>query len=80
VYLGDVNGPRGGADKRCRIVVHLPPGGRAVVSGTATDPYAAVARTAQRSAHAVKRHLKRKRSFRQRHRGGGRSVRTTRAD
>ena len=52
VYLRDVNGPRGGPDKRCRIVVHLPPGGRAVVSGMAADPYTAVARTAERSARA----------------------------
>jgi ribosomal subunit interface protein len=60
VYLRDVNGPRGGVDKRCRIVVHLPPAGRAVVSGTGSDPYAVVTRTAERSGRAVKRHLKRK--------------------
>ncbi len=60
VYLRDVNGPRGGVDKRCRIVVHLPPCGRAVVSGAGDDAYAVVTRTAERSGRAVKRRLQRK--------------------
>lgn len=56
VYLGDVNGPRGGEDKRCRIVVHFARGGgRAVASGIGTDPYAAVTQASDRAARIVKR-------------------------
>jgi hypothetical protein len=66
VFLRDVNGPRGGVDKRCRIVVHLPPAGRAVVCGAGTDPYAVVAHTAMRSGRAVKRHLQRRAARRRR--------------
>ena len=32
VYLTDVNGPKGGPDKRCRVVAHLPTGPVVVVS------------------------------------------------
>ena len=32
VYLTDVNGPRGGSDKRCRIVAYLPAGRPVVVT------------------------------------------------
>jgi ribosome-associated translation inhibitor RaiA len=66
VYLRDVNGPRGGVDKQCRIVVDLPRAGRAVVSGAGTDPYAVVAHTAARTGRAVKRHLQRRAARRRR--------------
>ncbi len=60
VYLRDVNGPRGGVDKRCRIVVHFARGGgRAVASGVGTDPYAAVTQAADRVARIVKRRVQR---------------------
>lgn len=60
VYLRDVNGPRGGPDKKCRIVVDLPPRGRVVVTGTDTDMRAAITGTAERAAFAVRRHVKRR--------------------
>jgi ribosome-associated translation inhibitor RaiA len=37
VYLRDVNGPRGGTDKVCRVVVEVPRDGRVVVTGAAAD-------------------------------------------
>ena len=64
VYLRDVNGPRGGLGKKCRVVVDLPPRGRVVVSGVDTDIRAAISGTANRAGVAVKRHVKRRRARR----------------
>jgi putative sigma-54 modulation protein len=64
VYLRDVNGPRGGVGKKCRIVVELPPRGRVVVTGEDTDILAAIANAAGRARFAVKRHVKRRRANR----------------
>jgi putative sigma-54 modulation protein len=64
VYLRDVNGPRGGLGKKCRIVVELPPRGRVVVTGADTDISAAITGTATRAGFAVKRHVKRRRTSR----------------
>lgn len=58
VYLRDVNGPRGGLSKMCRIVVELPRRGRVVVTGMDSDVYAAITRTANRAKFAVRRHVK----------------------
>ena len=60
VYLRDVNGPRGGTDKECRMVAEVPRDGRVVVAGAATDVAAAVARTAHRAGYALRSHLKRR--------------------
>jgi hypothetical protein len=64
VYLRDVNGPRGGLDKKCRIVVELPPRGRVIVTGADAAISAAITRTANRARLAVKRHVKRRRARR----------------
>lgn len=58
VYLRDVNGPRGGLSKKCRIVVELPRRGRVVVTGVDTDIFAAITRTASRTRFAVRRNVK----------------------
>jgi ribosome-associated translation inhibitor RaiA len=58
VYLRDVNGPRGGLSKKCRIVVELPRRGRVVVTGVDTDIFAAITRTASRTKFAVRRNVK----------------------
>jgi putative sigma-54 modulation protein len=64
VYLWDVNGPRGGPGKKCRMVVELPPRGRVIVAGADTVISRAVARTATRVGVAVQRHVKRRRARR----------------
>src|SRR5262245_66233026 len=59
VWLVDVNGPRGGVDKCCRIAVRLRPMGSAFVAETAADPYAALDRAAGRAGRAVARRIAR---------------------
>ncbi|MEZ4405375.1 MAG: HPF/RaiA family ribosome-associated protein [Polyangiales bacterium] len=65
VRLDDVNGSRGGVDKRCRVVVTLDRHRTAVVSVTHEDLYAAVdeaARTTWRTVQrALTRHVRRER-------------------
>lgn len=53
--LVDENGPRGGADQRCRIQVNLRSGGVVNLEGVDCDPYAAIKRVAARVAHTVAR-------------------------
>jgi len=62
VRLSDINGPRGGADKCCHILVilaHLPD---VVIEDTETDLYAAIDRAADRVGRTVGRRLVRQRT------------------
>ncbi len=60
VRLSDINGPRGGNDKRCHLEVILP--GQAVaVEDTQADLYVAINRAASRAGRTVMRQLRRKR-------------------
>jgi ribosomal subunit interface protein len=62
VALADVNGPRGGEDKSCRIEVRLR-GGRAVrATAVHADAYAAIDGAAHRVAHGVSRAIERERT------------------
>lgn len=60
VRLSDVNGPRGGNDKRCQLEVLLP-GQTVVVTDTKADLYVAVDRAASRARRGMMRWLGRKR-------------------
>jgi hypothetical protein len=60
VYLTDVNGPRGGADKHCRIVARLSSGRPVVASRSHRDVLAAVGRAATLCRRSVRTRLKRK--------------------
>lgn len=65
VTLSDENGPRGGADKRCKLFLGLGRRGSLVVEDTATSVRAAVDNASERAhravARLVRRHLDRKR-------------------
>jgi putative sigma-54 modulation protein len=64
VYLSDRNGPKGGIDKSCRIVVRLRGLGEIVSAVDDTDWTVAVDRAATRAGHTVSRALERKRDIR----------------
>jgi ribosomal subunit interface protein len=63
VRLSDVNGPRGGNDKRCHLEVILPGQAAVVVKDTEADLYAAINRAASRAGHTVMRRLGRRRDI-----------------
>lgn len=61
VRLGDVNGPRGGIDKSCRVQLHA--AGRPItIEELDPDMYAAIDRAAERVGRAVERALARLRA------------------
>ncbi|MCU0842531.1 MAG: HPF/RaiA family ribosome-associated protein [Thiobacillaceae bacterium] len=64
VLLADINGPRGGVDKRCRIRVRLAPSLEVVVEDTQADLYAAIDRAAERTGRTVARSVGRQRGSR----------------
>ena len=59
VRLADLNGPRSGVDKQCRIVVRLRSGGEIVIEDSASDFETAIDRGADRVQRAVARALAR---------------------
>jgi ribosome-associated translation inhibitor RaiA len=62
VTVADVNGPKGGEDKSCRVEVRLR-GGRAVRTAAAdADAYAAMGAAVHRAGRAVARALERERT------------------
>ncbi len=63
VSLSDINGPRGGIDKRCKIQVQLGKGQDVVIEDTEADLYVAIDRAADRADRAVVRRVERMRDF-----------------
>ncbi|MCF8151726.1 MAG: HPF/RaiA family ribosome-associated protein [Burkholderiaceae bacterium] len=61
VRLSDINGPRGGSDKRCRIQIPLARKPDVVIEDTETDLYVAIDRAADRAERALARRLERMR-------------------
>ena len=55
VLLSDVNGPRGGVDKRCRVELRTPVSGPVVVTSMAQDWRAALETALARAARALRR-------------------------
>ena len=66
VSLFDVNGPRGGNDKRCRIQIPLSGSPNVVVEDAEADLYVAIDRAADRAERTLARRLGRLREHRQR--------------
>ena len=64
VFLEDVNGPRGGVDKACRIVVRLRRGADVVASVEDVEWVAAIDRATTRVGHSVAREIARTRTTR----------------
>jgi ribosome-associated translation inhibitor RaiA len=63
VRLRDVNGPRGGVDMGCRIVVWLRGRKAVIVDAVDRDLYAAVDLAAAKLRQAIRRRLKRRRTL-----------------
>jgi putative sigma-54 modulation protein len=58
VRLSDINGPRGGKDKRCQILIGLPRLRNIVIEDTQTDLYVAIDRAVERAGRTLNRRLK----------------------
>jgi len=56
VSFTDVNGPRGGHDKQCKIYADLVPYGQLMINDTDRDLYCAISRSTARLKHLVRRH------------------------
>ena len=59
VRLSDINGPRGGVDKRCLIQISLPRLADIVIEDTESDLYVAIDRATDRAGRTVNRRLMR---------------------
>ena len=55
--LEDLNGPRGGEDMMCRIVLQLSQGGTVMTEDRGADAYAVITRAADRSGRRLARLL-----------------------
>lgn len=60
VDLSDINGPRGGEDKQCKLQFSVPGMGLVVIKDTKADLYHAVDSAAQRARHAIARGVDRR--------------------
>jgi len=63
VTFSDVNGPRGGNDKLCRVRLRLHEKGEIVLSENSVTIESAIARVADRAAHKLSRLIERRRIY-----------------
>ncbi len=63
VRLSDINGPRGGADKRCHIQLSISHLSDVVIEDTELDLYTAIDRAADRASRTLNRRLSRQRDI-----------------
>jgi len=64
VTVSDVNGPRGGNDKLCRVRLRLHEKGEIVLSENSVSIESAIACVADRAAHKIGRLIERRRLYR----------------
>ena len=64
VMFEDINGPRGGNDQRCRVLITLVPEGNVVIDDVDSTIEAVTAHAVDRAARAVVRELERQREYR----------------
>ncbi len=62
VRMDDINGERGGVDKRCRIVIEAIPRQTVVAEALSADMYASISQAARRAETALSRTLQRRRT------------------
>jgi len=63
VRISDLNGPRGGADKVCKLDIRLRPTGGLFVEDVDDDVLVAADRASERAARSIARAIKRRQSF-----------------
>jgi ribosomal subunit interface protein len=61
VHLEDINGPKGGVDKQCRVLVNLKGGKTLKIEDVDTDITVAVNRAADRLGHVISREIDKRR-------------------
>lgn len=59
IRLADINGPRGGVDKRCQVELALAGHSNIVIEDTQADLYFAIDRASERCMRTLARHLER---------------------
>ncbi len=64
VRISDINGPRGGVDKSCQIMLEMVPTGVVRVEATDSDAYVVIDRAADRLEQTLRRHVWRTRDAR----------------
>ncbi len=60
MWVEDINGPRGGVDKQCRLAVTVQGGREVVIEDSAPTFVDAVDRVCERAARAVRREIQRR--------------------
>jgi putative sigma-54 modulation protein len=63
VWLADINGPRGGVDKRCQIEIKLAGQNNIIIEDVETDLYVAIDRACARCMRTLARRLERARQI-----------------
>ncbi|MGZ8270960.1 MAG: HPF/RaiA family ribosome-associated protein [Methylophilus sp.] len=63
VALSDINGPRGGEDKRCHILITMPHMPSVIIEDTESNLYVAIDRAVERASRVVTRQLDKKHHY-----------------